>query len=67
MFTGLIPDDDRGQQLRSLRTLQAIGAGLIQSLVVALTLFLAGGFRLYHRPFALIGWLLGGGTSPSIC
>lgn len=53
MFGGLIPDDDRKQQLRTIRTLQAIGAGLIHSLV-ALSLFFAGGFRLSTTGFSLL-------------
>jgi hypothetical protein len=53
MFGGLIPDDDKKQQLRTIRTLQAIGAGLIQSLV-ALTLFFADGFRLSTTGFSLL-------------
>jgi GGDEF domain-containing protein len=50
MFGGLIPADDRKQQLRTIRTVQAIGTGLIQSLV-ALFLFFAGGFRLSFPGF----------------
>jgi diguanylate cyclase len=53
MFGGLIPDDDRKQRLRTIRTIQAIGAGLIQSLI-ALSLFFAGGFRLSSTGFTLL-------------
>jgi hypothetical protein len=52
MFGGLIPDNDRKQQLRAIRTIQAIGTGLIQSLI-ALALFFAGGFRLSPTGFSL--------------
>lgn len=53
MLGGLIPDDDRRQQLRTIRTIQAMGAGLIQSLI-ALSLFFAGGFRLSLTGFSLL-------------
>lgn len=49
----LIPAQDRKQQLRTMRTLQAIGGGLIQSLV-ALFIFLAGGFSLSGGGFAVL-------------
>ena len=42
MYGGLIPDGDIKQQLRTIRTIQAIGTGLIQSLI-ALALFFAVG------------------------
>jgi diguanylate cyclase (GGDEF)-like protein len=60
MFAGLIPEDDKKQQLRIIRTSQAIGAGMLQALV-ALTLFFAGGFRLSATGFALLlaGFWLG--------
>lgn len=53
MFGGLIPVDDRKQRLRTIRTLQAMGAALIQSLV-ALSLFFGGGFRLSATGFSLL-------------
>ena len=43
----LIPMQDPKQRLRTLRTLQAIGAALIQSLV-ALFIFFTGGFMICH-------------------
>ena len=63
MFGGLIPDNDRKQQLRAIRTIQAIGTGLIQSLI-ALALFFAGGLALSHRHFAFIDWRLGRAHHP---
>lgn len=56
MFYGLIPDDDRKQQLRTIRLLQANGGGLILT-IVALLAFFAGGFRLSATGFS---FLLGG-------
>lgn len=53
MFLNLIIGDDRKQQLRVIRTLQAAGGALIQS-IVAVILFFVESFRLSGSDFLIL-------------
>ena len=53
MYDTILPKDNPKQRLRMLRGFQALGGGVIQS-VVAVFLFLAGGFRLGTTGFIVL-------------